>query len=182
MKERPMMFTGATVQAILSGRKTQTRRLVTPQPKQGPCHACILVSPFGFPGDRLWVKETWAKTYKAKHTTAYVYRADNPKIKIKRWKSSMFMPRRASRINLEITDIRMERLQDITDSDARAEGIYLHSSHGLYSADHTKMWGHGDIGRTPVEGYQTLWDALNAKRGFGWDKNPYVWVITFKRV
>jgi len=178
MKERPMMFTGATVQAILEGRKTQTRRIVKPQPLIGPCRSCLLMSPLGMPGEHIWVKETWAETHNAKRTTAYVYRSDDPEIKVKRWRSAMFMPRRASRINLEITDIRMERLQDVTDSDAKAEGIYLHSSHGLYNADHTKMWG----GRTRVEGYRALWDSLNEKRGFGWNKNPWVWVITFKRI
>jgi hypothetical protein len=201
MKERPMMFTGATVQAILDGRKTQTRRIVSPQPirqhhlgrlanwpfpgeyglVEMTNYATVVRNiecPHGIPKDRLWIKETWAETYKTKNTTAYVYRADNPQVKIERWKSAMFMPRRASRINLEITDVHVERLQDISDADAKAEGIYLQSSHGLYNADHTKMWG----GRTPVEGYRALWDSLNSKRGFGWDKNPWVWKITFKRV
>lgn len=218
MRERPMIFTALAVQAILDGRKTQTRRLIIPQPNENgfvrtslvSCDDCgnryeraprkcqcgctlfksvevnVLTCPgecrFGRPGDRLWLKETWAMTKNTKKTQAYVYRADNPKVKIKRWKSAMLMPRRASRINLEITEVRVARLQDITDSDAKAEGIRLWSHHGLYSADPTKLWGNGDIGRTPVEGYQTLWDSLNAKRGFGWKTNPCVYVISFKRI
>ena len=73
------------------------------------------------------------------------------------------MPRKASRITLEITDVRAERLQDITNKDARAEGL-------ARGTVYPRMW------------FEDLWDSINAKRGFGWDVNPFVWVITFKKV
>jgi len=94
-----------------------------------------------------------------------------------RWRPSLFMPRWASRILLEITEIRVERLQEITQDDAVAEGM-RHPEHAF------KMIAGGDVEVeiSPKEQFAELWDSLNAKRGYGWDINPWVWVISFKRI
>jgi hypothetical protein len=97
------------------------------------------------------------------------------------WRPSIYMPRRASRITLEITEVRVQRVQAITREDARAEGIseYLHEFIGVPSTE-----ADADVWRnhTTVENFAALWDSLNAKHGFGWDANPWVWVIEFKRL
>lgn len=191
MTEHPILFNGPMVLAILEGRKTQTRRVIKPQPelsdnagfiqhdKKGIkwahgkgidyagtvrnfAHKC----PYGQPGDRLWVRETFCflinngtgerKTF---------YRSDgilnNPP---QGWKPSIFMPRWASRITLEITSIRVERLQDISGPDCWAEGI---------TRDCEK---YGSVTHT----YQDLWESINGPGS--WDDNPWVWGIEFKRV
>lgn len=202
MKERPIIFSSEMVRAILNGRKTQTRRvikgLITPTPDFEYCfHATnkeswevgydhrngtgeplrYIKCPYGQPGDRLWVKEAWQDEFnygKEKHKT--IYRATDrgivfgglELISIK-WKSPRFMPRLASRITLEIVSIRVERVQEISEEDAIAEGISKEAFpiDGLYFA--TQL-------------YAEVWDSLNAKRGYGWDQNPWVWVIEFKRL
>ena len=188
MKERPILFSGPMVKAILEGRKTQTRRVLKPQPpsikgqqvwpnKNGDWSYWIdgsfwqdVKCFYGVPGNRLWVRETFAKnipwcphglTYRVDHIDA---RGDGPAHPIK-WCPSIFMSRWASRITLEITGIRVERVQDISDDDAKAEGVM-------------------DIGIKARGGYRSgfadLWDSTNAKRGLGWEQNPWVWVIEFK--
>ena len=155
MREHPIIFSGEMVRAILAERKAQTRRVIKPQPK-GPCF--IGQGPYGQLGDRLWVKETFAGKKDV------VYKATNKDNIRYSWKSSIFMPRWASRITLEITDVRVERLQDITLDDIHAEGSLIADEQGAAG------W------------YMDLWDFLNAKRGFGWETNPFVWVISFKRI
>lgn len=87
----------------------------------------------------------------------------------RKWKPSIHMPRWASRINLEITDIRVERLQEINEEDAKHEGV--------------KRINAGDFGmETWSSAFRNLWDSINSKRGYGWDTNPWVWVIEFKRI
>ena len=144
--------------------------------------------PFGVPGDQLWVRETYIVRqlrtipslnkrvfYKAdshwscdklKVTLVPLNESRNSSYCLHAWKSPLFMPRKFSRLTLEITDVRCERLQDITEEDAKAEGIILDPTCVLNS----------HIGH-----YSLLWDKLNAKRGFGWDTNPWVWVIEFKK-
>ena len=175
MKERPILFNGPMVRAILDGRKTQTRRVVKPQPETKPHngvddkwfseysdiknlgflkHTC----PFGQPGDRLWVREAFTE-YPQK---GLLYKADgcNKKLGVWwGWRPSIHMPRRASRIKLEVTDVRVERLQNISEEDIYAEGIDTNS-----------------------HDFMELWDSINAKRGHGWDANPFVWVVEFRRV
>jgi len=124
--------------------------------------------PYGQSGDRLWVKEAWKfslgkngaeifyKTYPVGQGGGFI---PGP------WKFSILMPRWASRITLEITDVRVERLQDISENDAEAEG-----AHGYTNT------------ASPIDFFICLWDSLNAKRNFGWDINPWVWVISFKRI
>jgi hypothetical protein len=196
MKERPILFCGEMVRAILDGRKTQTRRIVKPQPDFaaqphwlfGPGHSGVgwycgeaeypdegshfYGCPYGVLGDRLWVRETWCPLERcdwvgSKREDNVNYRADcPPESETIRgemgyaWRSPIFMPRWASRITLEIIDVRVQRVQEITFDDCVAEGIVR-----LPGADAE---------------YRRLWNSINLKRGFGWEKNPWVWAITFK--
>jgi hypothetical protein len=174
MKERPILFSGPMVRAILDGRKTQTRRVVKlrndscgdpimPNDPRMPC-------PFGGPGDRLWVKETHGPS-----AGGMVYRADGGTACPDggKWRPSIFMPRWASRITLEVTGVRVERLQDISQADAMAEGVTQGVYRGLT----------GSIVATcedqVVEGYRELWQSINGPGS--WDANPWVWVVEFKR-
>jgi hypothetical protein len=207
MKERPILFKGEMVSAILNGRKTQTRRIMKPQPE--PCidergghrwpsrpHQSMLhvenemqngaggweglagdACPYGQPNDRFWIREAW-RTYKSLDTCKPSMIAPGAGIQYEalgtnidhedyllgmgKLRPSMFMPRWASRITLEITNIRIERVQEITGEEALREGCY-----GAISARNEFM---------------ELWDLINAKRGFGWDLNPWVWVIEFRRM
>jgi hypothetical protein len=109
-------------------------------------------APFNLPADRLWVRETWGLTVE----DTVCYRADEPRSIVTRWRPSMFMPRWASRITLEITAVRVERLQDIGEADARAEGV------------------------TAVCAYRKLWEKIHGPGS--WDANPYVWVVEFRQV
>jgi hypothetical protein len=133
----------------------------------------LLKCPYGQPGDRLWVRETWADnipgcpngiTYKADHIDP---KGDGPANPIK-WKPSIHMPKAAARIWLEVTNVRGERLREITEEDAIAEGIRI------------------GIGGMPYfscrEAFAALWNSLNAKRGYGWEQNPWAWVVEFRRV
>lgn len=143
MKERPILFSGEMVRAILEGRKTQTRRVIKPQPdsarnsvfvKSGfeTKHGYEIKCPYGQPGDRLWVRETWGlwdtDPKDGPERAKIFYRATDENrrdLRYQRWRPSIHMPRWASRINLEITNIRIERVQDITEEDAKAEGLFL---------------------------------------------------------
>lgn len=127
--------------------------------------------PYGQPGDRLWVRETWAED-----GSRYTYRATN-ETWAWHWAPSIFMPRAASRITLEITDVRVERVQDISEEDARAEGVTRELRGPRTYPDRHAARSH----ETYRDAYMRLWDALNAKRGCGWAVNPWVWVISFQR-
>jgi hypothetical protein len=207
-QERPILFSGAMVRAILAGRKTQTRRVMKPQPgdewhpEVGTCayeeengepgpdffgagdeNECYR-SPYGQPGDRLWVKETWTHTGTEVWKVSDALHALDGKILYAAtdnapcrgcWFPSIHMYRRFSRIALGITDMRVERVQEISEGDAIAEGT------GVWFETHPHDSWDGD----PDEyrkGYRELWDSINAKRGFGWQSNPWVWVIAFKQV
>jgi hypothetical protein len=164
-------------------------------------------SPYGVAGDRLWVKETfvafgrWETRFNTKKgrdewhfidmtlecDRAYQYGADDPDVPLADgrgalpgWhrRPSIFMPRTASRITLEITDVRVERLQSISEADAIAEGIYLFPGDG---GGFKAARGQQEYD-TAVEAYRHLWDGLNVERGFGWDANPWVWVVAFDRL
>ena len=204
MKERPIIFSTDMVKAILEGRKTQTRRVIKPQP---PRHWSIpparffqghfnewgakvsvdsIKCPYGQAGDRLWVRETWATEWEFNDYKPSLLPKRNPSdavpfvpiaytdtdwdgYRVGRTRPSIFMPRWASRITLEITEVRVERLQEITEDDAEAEGCV------------TPYWG--DLAHQDLIGqFQNLWDSLNAKRGYSWKSNPWVWVIGFKPV
>jgi uncharacterized protein YhfF len=112
--------------------------------------------PYGKPGDFLWVRETFWEV-----DGYYFYRADDHE-DFKRWKASIHMPRKASRITLKITDIKVKRLKNISLQDIRAEGI--------------------TNGNNMFEEFHKLWDSINAKRGYSWESDPWVWIIEFERV
>lgn len=189
MKERPILFSGEMVKAILAGRKTMTRRVVKPQPKvvhAQHCDASITTErifrsgdqrihcPYGQPGDRLWVRETFVMVgpgdigYGRNVDVAIPrYRADDPDLTvIGGWKPSIFMPRSASRITLEITGIGIQRLKSMNGEAAIREGIER-------TDDRTS-----DV--TLVGRFSTLWESINGKRS--WIANPWVWVVSFKRI
>ena len=131
-------------------------------------------------GDRLWVRETWHgiehPTDRDSEFITYKATAHPHILKTVKWRPSIFMPRWASRITLEITEVRVERLQEITEEDARAEGLVYHKGFSQwYTSPDTLVFGHKTA-------FQILWDSLNAKRGYGWDTNPWVWPISFKVV
>lgn len=216
MKERPILFSGPMVRAILDGRKTQTRRIVKCQPPDDVAPITVArynptiidrhgeqapgleifgafsddgewgcKSPFGEPGDRLWVREThlnWWKLNEANpdgprefsHVAAYA--ADGYELQPgETWIPSIHMLRAASRITLEITGVRAERLQNISESDARDEGVTIEDHH-LRGSCAGAYWP------PSIRAFHDLWDSLNAARGYGWDTNPWVWVVTFRRI
>nr|WP_249172971.1 hypothetical protein [Burkholderia vietnamiensis] len=161
-------------------------------------------SPFGEPGDRLWVRETWKP--RVSHSCAldtcdcadvwvdYQAAGDGvyfPERKIDenwtmpeaamkgRWIPSIHMPRWASRITLEITGVRVERLRDISESDARAEGVTIEERHKV---GYCLGGGRGADRPPSIRAFRELWDGLNADAGHGWDANPWVWAIEFRRI
>lgn len=263
MKERPILMKAFSVQAILAGRKSQTRRVIKPQPKcpvlrfdergylwgdgdgtpirykygqagdrewqsgMPPADGFYCVETFDKPvylrrflsgnssgllwgwnetddpeaieiegltletirwkrpSDRLWVKETWSPLSDIElcrregEPVEIAYRADDgwfenddarELLNDGKWKPSLFMPRWASRILLEITDIRVERVQNISESDSRAEGLLPCGSFALGA----------DLAKTARQRYSELWNSINMKRGFGWDMNSWVWIVGFK--
>ena len=194
MTDRPILFSAPMVQAILDGRKTQTRRVfkarnggVWPNSNDLPGMQQVLrTCPYGQPGHRLWVRETWMDLQGTGieivtgSRERYAYGADTPrgsygddqrKCYGLKWRPSIHMPRAASRITLEITSVRVERLQDISEADAQAEGV---TDDGSLVTDLDGK----DRGGT-IAAYATLWEVIN---GVGsWDDNPWVWVVSFKR-
>ncbi|WP_213160011.1 hypothetical protein [Pseudomonas aeruginosa] len=191
-RERPILFNDQMVRAILEGRKTVTRRVMKPQPtpsKSGghywPCNVhqsmlhverelqngegcwCGLAEaacPFGEPGDRLWVRETFADI-----GCRLTFRADledGAHCSVTRWTPSLHMPRWASRILLEITAVRVERLHDITPNQCIAEGAWREKDKEL------------GRGQEAIAAFADLWRST----GGDWDANPWVWVVEFKRV
>ena len=199
MRERPILFSGEMVRAILDGRKSVTRRVVkfnaAGRVKEPGSHRnwhrddpdAVKACPYGQPGDRLWVREAWAPLesvivgHQRIHKCAY--RATNGGNMVEfspgcdylvRWKPSIHMPRWASRLTLEVVGVRVERVQEIGDEDAVKEGckgFVMPMEPDQGSTD----------GQSPAEEFRDLWDHINASRGFGWDKNPWVWVVEFKR-
>lgn len=189
IRERPILFSAAMVRAILVGTKSQTRRIAMPkrsiEPMTDEC-------PRGQPGDRLWVRETWQF---APLRGIYVYRADPTWSGVPaptpdgRWRSSIHMPRCASRITLEITDVRVERVQDISRDDAIAEGVEWNKCPTGQTAESldAQMLAHR-IGKAAhyvadidyVGGFRWLWESINGRDS--WHANPFVWVIEFRRI
>lgn len=247
MKERPILFSGPMVKAILEGRKTMTRRVVKhsllmsankfdkyngsgtiedgsfvwhDNPKSGSriCVKC----PYGDVGDRLWVKETFNyiplnmrgthhrieyKDGATKDLMGYEAYGAQPagmdglihmgigseftefdKGNYGAWKSPLFMPRCASRILLEIVNVKVERLQEISDEDIDAEGLWPDGSWVIpivetaFSTAETVRIAGGSLkyGDPERYGFIYYWDSINAKRGYSWESNPWVWVIEFE--
>jgi hypothetical protein len=199
LSERPILFNGPMVRAILAGTKTQTRRLVKPQPAEWlDTHEPTILPaacPYGVPGDRLWVRETWSAPLKRDgsgyESAGVLYRADPLWDGMSHgdfgwdWKPSIHMPRWASRLTLEVTDVRVQRLQDINEEDAKAEGVTPYTPpHGNISLEQTVPGPGFDgcrLGDQPHRlPFADLWDSINAKRA-PWDSNPWVWAVTFRR-
>ena len=216
MKERPILFSGPMVRAILDGRKTQTRRVLKPQPPTATNDVrtfhhpdprthfwafdgaslldWVQPCPYGEVGDRLYVRETWQNSNHPlgpyEPDCSVFYRADylddplGPDLELSRdgirrqWRPSIHMPRAASRITLAVVSVRVERLQQISESDSIAEGIYLFPGEGGgYKASRGDQEYDASIGA-----YRHLWDEINGERGYGWDVNPWVWVVEFKPI
>ncbi len=200
MKERPILFSTAMVRTIIEGRKTQTRRAVKPQPNHRVVfcpHPCsdgsfsmhegsdepldYVFCPYGQKGDRLGVRETWAPCLggPCEPGNPVLYRADdNAGYANLSWRSSIHIPRWASRIALEITEVRVQRVQEITPADAVNEGVECSWSRGAFRAHSVAA-----AKVNPVDLFSELWDSINAKRDGGcytWTKNPWVWAITFR--
>ena len=211
VRERPILFSGPMVSALLDGRKTQTRRVVKPprgyeMPSdpldEGDIGDLVQACRYGRAGDRLWVRETWAHV----PATAYrcsdgvqqtndptsagmaaVYAAGWERSAPGRWKPSIHMPRWACRLVLEIADVRVQRLHDISEDDAIAEGIHrIEIGSGyppMFSAD-PRTWAdaveqHPDVQATPVAAFRELWESINGLAS--WAANPWVWAVTFRR-
>lgn len=224
MTEHPILFNEPMSAAARAGRKSQTRRVMTPQPffdDRGllwwhwskhagsacdqpigaPSEAWLARCPYGVPGDRLWVREThiaygrWETRFSEKKgrdewhfidmtlDTGREYRFAGAVSNAKRggmlpawWRRpSIFMPRAAARTLLEVTGVRVERLQTISEPDARDEGVTI-------ADHHMRGYSAGAFRPPSIRAFHDLWDSLNAERGYGWDTNPWVWVVEFKRV
>jgi hypothetical protein len=232
VKERPILFSGPMVRALLDGKKTQTRRALKEQPTTGCWLGLIadgpgsvigkhlfltedselgildkfVACPYGKPGDRLWVRETsrlLEKAYTQKNDTI-IYRATASEAQVMDvnmwggWTSSIFMPRAASRLLLEIVAVRSERLQEMSEADAKAEGCQIGLAPRV-KPEHTPCVNCGRIKRdhdgvsycckglagvfcpnTYKGGYAALWESINGPDS--WAANPWVWVVTFKVV
>jgi hypothetical protein len=208
-KEQPILFSAPMVRAILEGRKVQTRRVMKPQPgddwnpevgicayewkgsgEPGPdffgagdedeCYKC----PYGAPGDRLWVRETFCPVYHgsyeplpkgrmptSEHEAVIVYRTTPAADEYDgHWRPSIFMPRWPSRITLEITEVRVQRVQEISEEDAVAEGTgqWAMETNAILTCE------------TMRDAYRKLWDSINIKK-YPWESNPWVWALSFRR-
>lgn len=208
MKERPIIFSGPMVRAILEGRKTQTRRVAKPEsivvretaagtvPLTKHGWLPQLDNPYGQLGDRLWVRETFATVFDCPEPPCeceeggtmhrrVVYRSTEPngtsgyviwdggeEDRVP-WRPSIYMPRWASRITLEVTEVRVQRLRDISEEDALAEGV---------GCEYINKDGRCDMnGNGPRLNFRWLWDSINAKRA-PWSSDPWVWAVSFRRV
>ena len=199
MKEqmKPIIMSTEDVLALLDGRKTMFRLVAKEldgvdilncrhvdgdiqEPKGYPIGHVSLTERCKFkPGDVLWVRETWAGL----NENEYLYQADDPDVnvwkiwrdkgvgaKYERWMSPVTMPREAARLFLRVKDVRVERVQDIAEKDAESEGFRTEC---------------GPLSSCPtcnISEFHKAWDTRNAKRGYGWDANPFCWAIEFKRV
>lgn len=205
-KHIPILFSTPMVQAILEGRKTQTRRVVKPQLNQhlhlnrdyvaeyweGELVKC----PYGQPGDVLWVRETWCLT-QPYHPDAYYfgykqgdhseneapekYDFSTPDV----WKPGIHMPKAACRIFLKVISVRVERLQDISEQDAIAEGIErsysVNRSPGIEYKNYFPLNKGGEGFATASWSFESLWQTIHAGKPSSWENNPWVWVVEFER-
>lgn len=213
MADRPILFSAPMVRAILDGRKTQTRRIIRddwwrcldPEDEDDREQA-LRMCPYGAPGNRLWVRETWRPEELSENALDGIrFKADGAFVPIAntteaatdwvvaaknrhdgKWRPSIFMPRWASRLTLEVTAVRVARLQDITEEDAAAEGFPLHGPQPtrirITDTDGTVTASPGlSIHTTARGGFCSLWDGINGDRA-PWASNPWVWVVEFRRV
>lgn len=209
---RPILFSAPMVRALLAGTKTQTRRIVKPvrgwqhdicrpdlmaAPHEVWWHGaetervgCSQSCPYGVPGDTLWVRETWAGSVEGGIdycADGHEYGRDDEGKSLIRWRPSIHMPRRFSRLTLTLTDVRVERLQEITHADAIAEGCDWATPQPYgekWDDDREDPREVGYASPTPENGfardnYRRLWESINGPGS--WDANPWVWVLTFRR-
>ena len=204
-KEHPILFSTPMVKAILAGKKTVTRRVAKPPFDLlfagGAKPSDLSRAPYGEPGDRLWVRETWRTDERATNTVWGIrFRADDAFVEIEKspeaadrwieahgsgkhgvdWRPSIFMRPWMCRIRLEITDVRVERIQSITDEQACAEGtpcwVCGRTIDGLSENDCACFHS-----RAARDSFEVLWDSINGKRA-PWKGNPWVWAVSFKRI
>lgn len=198
MKDRPIIFSTPMVQAILGGNKSQTRRIVNFKKiakrsgctngtlaysdtfkswavfdGNGDADLCLVNCPYGEIGDRLWVREPFS-VYRHPVFPVVHYKADDPTDRSLKYKPSIHMFRWQSRITLQITNIRVARLQDISGDDCISEGIDRFAS-AFRNYSEESAWI-----TSPKHSYKSLWNKINGADS--WDLNPFVWVIEFKRV
>lgn len=206
MKSRPMLFKGAMIRGLLRpiDPKEQTRRIIKPQPtvnangmtftnRNGRFDGFIggaipdpiyFNCPYGIPGDQIWVRESCTIGQSWNGIANVCYRADGD-VELgpdRKWTPSIHMPRWASRITLETTEVRVQRLQDISEEDAKAEGAEIGvSCNGLSLKSATCLAEFGISGLNRYRlGYAWLWEQINGPGS--WNLNPYVWAITFRRI
>lgn len=194
MKERPILFSGEMIRALLAGTKTQTRRVVKlpnggyipPSERKDPngWRQLLRECKYGQPGDRLWVREAFQIMHRGDDWDIPIYRADDIAGHINGgWRPSIHMPRAACRLVLEITDVRVERLQDISEADALAEGVKRSQRAVSSSAAVPCFWDYQrnqpDY-RDARSSFSSLWESINGAGN--WDANPWCWVIEFKKV
>ena len=179
MAMKPILFNTEMVRAILDGRKTQTRRIVKPIKSYFIMDGMPTNQPHYNVGDILWVRETWQRLFDHRGWR-YEYRADHNDDEPLRlggmyiaWRPSIHMPREAARLFLRVNEVRIERLQDISPLDIKAEGIIINEADEY------------DVEASPEAmerfAFETLWDST-CMPPYAWDKNPWVWVIEFKRL
>jgi hypothetical protein len=205
MSEKPILFSGPMVRAILDGRKTVTRRVITPTRSLDLKPGDIIVRwgpqfggtaarfrPSYAPGDRLWVREGWAHLPKSAYglpktadpndvDMAAYYRADFDRSGKPAWRPSIHMPRWASRLTLKVTDVKVERLQDISEEEAKAEGVFFYDDRSDYPW--TAYDGCSVSYPHARDAFGFLWTRINGKRpGCAWDDNPWVAAISFRKV
>ncbi len=203
MTERGIIFSAPMIRALLAGTKSQTRRAIAER-DLGPIRsegADLMADglwywragkihyqggfrcPYGVPGDRLWVRETFRVEDGCSNESGrngVHYRADDEPGD-QRWTSPIYMPRWASRLILELTEVRVQRLQEISEADAKAEGVEPQRIGTVTMSMHETSF-------TPTgtesfrQAYQNGWDKLNAKRCFPWAANPWVWALSFRKV
>jgi hypothetical protein len=214
--ERGILFSAPMVRALLDGTKTQTRRVMKPQPVDGKVHQlrgrfdffldvaspeALALCPYGVPGDRLWVRETCQGFEQPDGLDGVRYLADGAFRSIENTEAAadawiklanyagkkcptvpaIHMPRWASRITLELVNVRVERLQDISEKDAIAEGV---SAHRYCRQDDDAVAFHriGPVrgNSFPIARYAALWESINGPGS--WALNPWVWVVSFRRL
>ncbi len=207
MKEHPLLMQGPLVRATLEGRKTQTRRPIKPQPDDdivdveydaiadlwlgntqedndlGYTSSWAMRCPLGQAGDRLWVRETWtAAMHDPKGPADCLYRADDNRgvedLAEAKWTPSIHMPRWACRLVLPLVSVRVERVQDITDEDAKAEGVER-----ISAGPGWECWmGYGPSSscKTARDSFRSLWISIYGEES--WDANPWVWVAEWKEI
>jgi hypothetical protein len=211
MKEKPILFSTPMVKALMEGRKTQTRRVVKPQPiidiesgrvftghvpaKRSPYDInnwrepfAEQYCPYGQPGDLLWVREAFMPPLSYGTVTGYLFKADYEGLKEAKWKPSIHMPKGAARIRLRITEVRVERLKDITEEDTLAEGVaskgpsYNSKWEENYPIRFKDYKNPCDmyIFRYGIESFASLWQSINGPES--WESNPFVWVVKFEVV